>query len=975
MNHSARITSKDSIPSRLRSLAVRRRSKGLRPIFEGLEERVVLSTVTWVGPNGGDWDTAANWSPSGVPNSTEDVVIKPSSPETIIHGMNQSDSVFSLTTNSDATLNVVQGSLKIGAGTSTLGGPVSVATGTTLSVATGANLAVNSTLTDSGSLSFGSGDAVTFYGSQISVYGTMTATGDTFTNTGYTSTIQVYAGGELKASSSTFNLSQVAWAESSVLKAGDLTGDTFAGSGYSTPLSLPYGDVQYLGGNAAFGAIDILNDTLPSGGTLSLNVIGGGSALRYVFPTGFTAASGGTINVAAGVSVLVEGTLTDSGSLSFGSGDAVTFYGSQISVYGTMTATGDTFTNTGYTSTIQVYAGGELKASSSTFDLSQVAWAENSVLNGGDLTGDTFAGSGYSTPLSLPYGDVQYLGGNAAFGAIDILNDTLPSGGTLSLNAIGGGSALSYVFPSGFTAASGGTINVAAGVSVLVEGTLTDSGSLSFGSGDAVTFYGSQISVYGTMTATGDTFTNTGYTSTIQVYAGGELKASSSTFNLSQVAWAENSVLNGGDLTGDTFAGSGYSTPLSLPYGDVQYLGGNAAFGAIDILNDTLPSGGTLSLNVIGGGSALRYVFPTGFTAASGGTINVAAGASVLVEGTLTDSGSLSFSSGDAVTFYGSQISVYGTMTATGDTFTNTGYTSTIQVYAGGELKVSSSTFNLSQVALAEGSVLKGGDLAGDSFSGSGYSTPLSLPYQDVQYLGGNAAFGAVDILDDTIPSGGTLNLNALAGGAVASYVFPSGFTVSPGGALVVGNSVNMLIESTLADGGLLIFAPGDAVSFYGGTIAVNGTMTATADSFTATGYTCTIAVSSGGQLNATNDTFGLSSVALNSGSSGQLAVDVFNTQLAINSGTTASVTESNFSNGTVVASGDPTATINLTNNYWGTTTTAQIEAKITDNHVNSSLPTVNFTPFLSAASPPVPPRRSWPPARRRPTTANPPSR
>ena len=329
-------------------------------------------------------------------------------------------------------------------------------------------------------------------------------------------------------------------------------------------------------------------------------------------------------------------------------------------------------------------------------------------MNGRDLTGDTFAGSGYSTPLSLPYGDVQYLGNNAAFGAIDILDDTLPSGGTLTLNAIGGGSALQLCLPQRLHGGHRGDLNVAADVSVLVEGTLTDSGSLSFGSSDAVTFYGSQISVYGTMTATGDTFTNTGYTSTIQVYAGGELKASSSTFNLSQVAWAENSVLNGSDLTGDTFAGSGYSTPLSLPYGDVQYLGDNAAFGAIDILNDTLPSGGTLTLNVIGGGSALRYVFPTGFTAATGGTINVAAGVSVLVEGTLTDNGSLSFAASDAVTFYGSQISVYGTMTATGDTFTNTGYTSTIQVYAGGELKASSSTFNLSQVALAEGSVLKG---------------------------------------------------------------------------------------------------------------------------------------------------------------------------------------------------------------------------------------------------------------------------
>ena len=59
-------------------------------------------------------------------------------------------------------------------------------------------------------------------------------------------------------------------------------------------------------------------------------------------------------------------------------------------------------------------------------------------------------------------------------------------------------------------------------------------------------------------------------------------------------------------------------------------------------------------------------------------------------------------------------------------------------------------------------------------------------------------------------------------------------------------------------------------------------------------------------------------------------------------------ITDNDFSNATVVASGsDPSATINLTNNYWGATTTSVIESKITDHHVNSNLPTVNFNPPL----------------------------
>ena len=49
------------------------------------------------------------------------------------------------------------------------------------------------------------------------------------------------------------------------------------------------------------------------------------------------------------------------------------------------------------------------------------------------------------------------------------------------------------------------------------------------------------------------------------------------------------------DLTGDSFSGSlagqSFNTPLSVPYGDVQYLGGNASFQDIDIIADTIPSG------------------------------------------------------------------------------------------------------------------------------------------------------------------------------------------------------------------------------------------------------------------------------------------------------------------------------------------------------------------------------------------------
>ena len=89
----------------------------------------MLSTVNWIGPDGGNWDTPTNWSPAGIPNSSEIVDINLAAAETIVHGTNQSDSVLSLTTNSYATLKITAGSLSLGAGSSTFGGPVQVGLG------------------------------------------------------------------------------------------------------------------------------------------------------------------------------------------------------------------------------------------------------------------------------------------------------------------------------------------------------------------------------------------------------------------------------------------------------------------------------------------------------------------------------------------------------------------------------------------------------------------------------------------------------------------------------------------------------------------------------------------------------------------------------------------------------------------------------------------------------------------------------
>ena len=234
------------------------------PWVEGLEDRRLLATITWVGPNGGDWDTASNWSPAQVPTSADSAVVTPSSAETILHGMNSSDAVLSLTTNSDATLTLTDGSISIGVLGATIGGPVTVESGASLNVGAGASVTIQAgqTLTDNGALTFAADDTVSMgsccYSQTIAIGGTLTAVGTTFTGGG--GQISVNTGGELIASDSTFSIAQLSLANSSVLDAGDLTGDVF-----NMPISVPYNDVQYLGGNASFNQININAGTLTGG--------------------------------------------------------------------------------------------------------------------------------------------------------------------------------------------------------------------------------------------------------------------------------------------------------------------------------------------------------------------------------------------------------------------------------------------------------------------------------------------------------------------------------------------------------------------------------------------------------------------------------------------------------------------------------------------------------------------------------------
>jgi hypothetical protein len=111
-----------------------------------LEDRRLLSAVSWTNANGGDWDTASNWSTGSLPGPADDVSITIAVSNPITHS-SSTDSVHSLTCTDPLTIS--GGSLSLAA--------ASTITGTTLTLSGG-------TLTGAGNLTISGTGAVLNWG-------------------------------------------------------------------------------------------------------------------------------------------------------------------------------------------------------------------------------------------------------------------------------------------------------------------------------------------------------------------------------------------------------------------------------------------------------------------------------------------------------------------------------------------------------------------------------------------------------------------------------------------------------------------------------------------------------------------------------------------------------------------------------------------------------------------------------------------
>ena len=87
----------------------------------------MLSSISWINPNGGDWDTASNWSSDTIPTASDAVTINIAVTNPITHSASNSDFVNSLTSQDPITLS--GGTLTIGT-TASLSAPLTLAGGT-----------------------------------------------------------------------------------------------------------------------------------------------------------------------------------------------------------------------------------------------------------------------------------------------------------------------------------------------------------------------------------------------------------------------------------------------------------------------------------------------------------------------------------------------------------------------------------------------------------------------------------------------------------------------------------------------------------------------------------------------------------------------------------------------------------------------------------------------------------------------------
>ena len=598
-----------------------------RPWLEVLEDRTLLAgSVSWINPNGGDWEIGSNWSDGIVPTSFEDanITIPVSNPITL----SEADQVDSLNTDD----------------------PIVLGPGSSLSIVRTAGLSASMTLQggtiEGGTISATDGATLVSNGgtlSGVTVVNTLDITGSSTTVTGGLTlnggTIELGSSGDEGFDLVFQGAQSLGGTGTVVLGANGGDFNTESSNGDSGTLTIGSGVTI----EGSVGTIGSGNTPLDLQG-----VIDAGGLIQI---TGTSWTNSGTLEASDGGLLYLEGTWSDSGTITAnsagvnlqGSGSVVagsTFTGSDgaIVVQGTLDNTGNTLAISGTGLTCNLQGG--------TIEGGTISTADGAALVETGF-GGTLAGVTVANTLDIT--------GNG--GAVAITGGLTLDGGTIELGS-SGDEGIDLVFQG--AQSLGGTGTVVLGVNggdFNTESSNGDSGTLTIGSG--VTIEGSVgtigsgstpldlqgvIDAGGFIQITGTSWTNSG---TLEASEGGLLYLEG-TWSDSGTITASSAAVSlqgsGSVVAGSTFTGSDGTITVQ---------------GTLDNSGNALAISGTgLTCNLLGG-------------TIEGGTISTAGGASLVATnfgGTLmgvTLAGTLDIS---VFNGFGADVTVSGGLTLDGGT-------------------------------------------------------------------------------------------------------------------------------------------------------------------------------------------------------------------------------------------------------------------------------------------------------------------
>jgi RHS repeat-associated protein len=597
-----------------------------RTTLEPLEDRLMLSTLRWTNPAGGDWDTASNWVNTAdpndhhVPTASDDAQINTSG-ITVTHSTNVSDSIHSLT--SQAALSISFGSLSIAAA-STIG-ELDFASGTL----TGAGaLTVTGALNWTGGTMSGAGTTTVAAGGQLNLSGNPYLSSRMLTNAG-TATYSLIPG-----SFTLFSMDDSA------------TFDNLAGATFTIA-----GDVPLVAGGTAPEAFNNAGTLIRTGGTATGEARFSGIALNNA---GSVQVQLGTLDLAGGGDSTGSFTVAAGATLTFDSGGTQTLEAaSQVDGAGTVHFLGGTAHIKG---AYDLATAGTTLIDGGTADFSSAtpATVPELTLQGGTLTGTgnvvvtgalnwtdgIMSGTGTTT--------VAASGQLNLSGTLSLDSRTLVNAGLATWSGDGPNDG---VFVNNFgTNQSGATIDNLAGASFTIAGDLP-----LYAYGTAPVAFNNA----GTLIRNDGTATGAATFSGVALNDSGVVRVQSGTLDLAGGGDSTGSfsVSSGATLTFDTGGTSTLEAASQVGgAGTVHFLGGTAhILGTYDLGNSghTLIDGGTADFS-----GAAQVTLPqlqladgtltgsdnvivtgtfdwTGGTMSGAGTTTVAAGGQLNLSGTL----------------------------------------------------------------------------------------------------------------------------------------------------------------------------------------------------------------------------------------------------------------------------------------------------------------------------------------------------